>query len=98
MSEFLDKWKRGILSVSELQKIIIQIRSTWLVILGIGLGLAVMFYNAKTFWWMIIILIAAMVNTLVGLVGLYQKKIWLTKVEQDSFLDEIKYEETATAE
>lgn len=89
----MDKWKRGILSVTELQKLKIQIKSTWLVLLGIALGLAVMAYNAKLWWWTIIILIAAFINTSVSLIGLYQKKVWLVKIEEVNSIEDINKEE-----
>lgn len=90
MAEFLDKWKRGVLSVTELQKIKIQIRSTWIVILGIVLGLIIMFFNPKTWFWMIIVLIGAFLNTVVSIIGLYQKKIWLEKIQEVDSLNENK--------
>lgn len=89
---FINKWKKGVLSVTELQKIKIQIRSTWIVILGIGLGLVVMVYNAKIWWWMMIVLVGAFINTAVSLIGLYQKKIWLSKIEEVDSMEEIKEE------
>lgn len=81
VNQFIEKWKKGILSVTELQKIKTQINSTWIVMIGIILGLIVMFFNAKNFWWLIIILIGALFNTAVQLLGLYQKKVWLVKIE-----------------
>lgn len=82
MSEFTRRCKQGILSVTELQKLNWNIRSTWIMIVGILCGIGVSIYYAKTTWWLIIILTAAFFNTVVALIGLYQKKVWITKLEE----------------
>lgn len=80
--EFFTKWKEGIMKVTELQKIRQQIISTWIMIIGIICGIVIACFNFRGFWWLIIILIAALFNTVVGQLTLYQKKNWLEKIEK----------------
>ena len=73
--EFFERWKLGILQVTELQKINTQIKSTWIMIIGIIMGIVICIINIKTVWWLLIILIAALINTSIQQLSLYQKKI-----------------------
>lgn len=82
MSNFFKKWGEGIQKITELQKIKSQINSTWIVIIGIVLGIVVMAYSLRNFWWIEVILVGSLFNTLIGLLGLYQRKKWLLGVEK----------------
>lgn len=71
--EFISKWKEGIEGITPIQQTKGQINSTWIMILGMVCGVVVMVFNLKTFWWVELILVAGMFNTIISLLGLKQK-------------------------
>ncbi len=80
--EFMKKWKSGIDGVTPLAQTNIQIRSTWIMVLGISLGLAMSLFGFSRMWWLFIILVGALGNTLVQLVSLKQKQKIIKKFEK----------------
>jgi len=79
--EYLSRWKQGIQKVDILYQTKIQVRSTWIIILGILAGLVISAINFKTLWWLFIILCGALGNTSVQLISLIQKKNLLDSLE-----------------
>ena len=79
--EYLSRWKQGIQKVDILYQTKIQVRSTWIIILGILAGLVISAINFKTLWWLFIILLGALGNTAVQLISLIQKKNLLYSLE-----------------
>ena len=92
--EFGTRWKKGIEGVTPLQQTKMQMKSTWIIIIGITLGIFVCFLNLKVLWWVLIILIGALFNSLVQMVGIYQKKTALERIEQ--FSTKLKWSEDDT--
>jgi hypothetical protein len=70
MSEFFKRWGEGIRNITPFQSARITYFNTWIMVLGIILGLIFTFDKV---WWLFIILIAALVNTLIVQAGNYQK-------------------------
>ena len=79
--QFTSRWKSGVESVSPLQQTKIQLNSTWIIIVGLAAGIVISVINYKTLWWLLLILIGGLGNTLVQLLGLWQKKNILSQFE-----------------
>jgi len=79
--EFRKRFAQGVEGISPLQQIKSQIFFSWITIIGLLCGLTVSIYRWNTLWWLGIILIAGTGNTIVGLIGLYQKRNALINVE-----------------
>lgn len=79
--QFMQAWKSGIEGVTPLAQTNIQVRSTWIMILGVCLGLVVSLFAFKNMWWVFIILVGALGNTLMQLVSLKQKQKILKEFE-----------------
>ncbi len=79
--EFLSRWKEGIKKVGIQSQTKLQVRSTWIMLIGIICGLVVTAINFSTLWWLFIVLCGALGNTMVQLVGLIQKQIMFKQIE-----------------
>ncbi len=79
--EYLSRWKQGIQKVDIKYQTKIQIKSTMIIVVGILCGLVISAINFKTLWWLFIILLGALGNTVVQLIGLIQKKNLLDSLE-----------------
>jgi len=79
--EFIQRWKAGIEGVTPLQQSKVQFWNGWLIVLGIALGIIVSAINWKELWWLIIILVGALVNTLMMQVSNYQRYINLKRID-----------------
>lgn len=79
--EFKTRFKQGVEGVTQLQQTTMQIKSTWIIIIGILCGIVVSLFAWRTLWWLEIILIGALFNTSMQLLGLWQKKIQLKMME-----------------
>lgn len=79
--EFLTRWKKGIAEVTPLEQTKNQLRFTWITILGIVCGIVICIVNIKTLWWLMIILVGALGNTTLVLMGTIQKKKMLDQIE-----------------
>jgi len=72
--EFMARWRNGIEGVDAYQQTKMQIISTLIILIGIICGIIITLFTLKTVWWLTIILGGALFNTLVQLLGLWQKK------------------------
>lgn len=79
--EFMKRWKKGIEGVTPFQQTKTQVRSTWIIIIGIVAGIVISIINIKTLWWLLIILCGALGNTAMQLLGLVQKRNMLKQLE-----------------
>ena len=77
----MSRWKQGIKSVTPLQQLRIQIRSTVIMLIGILSGIIMTVINVKNLWWVTIILVGVFGFTSMQLVGLVQKKNVLENIE-----------------
>ena len=77
--EFFKKWGEGIQKITPLQQVKIQRNSTWLVILGVVIGLYSTF--ATKVWWLFIILVGSFFLTIVNYIGIVQRLKILKDVE-----------------
>lgn len=78
--EFSSRFKSGVNKVSPIQQTRMQLLFSWITIIGIVCGILVSIWQIKTLWWLGIILLAALGNTLVGIVGLYQRYTQLKNI------------------
>lgn len=72
--EFGSRWKKGMEGITPIQQTITQLWFTWIVVIGIVFGMVVCLFAIKTLLWLFIVLLGALGNTLVQLLGLWQKK------------------------
>lgn len=76
--EFLTRWKEGIKQATLTMPINkqnnSQIRFTWLMLIGFIAGFVISIINYKSLWWVAIVLFAAIGNTLIQIIALYQKR------------------------
>jgi hypothetical protein len=79
--EFFARWKQGIEGITPLQQAKGTYNSTWISILGIILGIVVTIIWIKTMWWLLIILVGALGNTLIMQLSNWQKIQLLKKME-----------------
>ena len=77
--EFFKKWGEGIQKITPLQQVKIQRNSTWLVILGVVIGLYSTF--ATKVWWLFIILVGSFFLTIVNYIGIVQRLKILKDIE-----------------
>ena len=82
--QYMDRWKNGIDKVNPYQQTLIQINSTYIMVFGILAGIVICIIGIKNLWWLLIILTGALGNTLVQLLGLYQKKNLLKLVFEEN--------------
>ena len=87
--EFGERWIEGIKKVTPTQQVGMQVYFTWLTIVGLLCGIIVTIIAIKTLWWLLIILVAGLGNTIVGLIGLYQKYFSLVKFAKLNVQEEI---------
>ena len=79
--QFMQKWKEGIKQVTPLQQMKSQILFSWITIIGILCGIIASMLKWASFWWIVIILLAALGNTIVGLIGMYQRYSGLIEID-----------------
>ena len=77
--EFMARWKDGLTRVTGLQQVKIQIKSTWIMVIGLLAGIFIAILGIERLWWLLIILVGGLGNTLMQLLGLWQKKKLLEK-------------------
>jgi CHASE2 domain-containing sensor protein len=85
--EYFARWKKGIEGITASQQTKSQINFTVIILIGIACGWVMTLFAFKTLWWLTIILTGAFLNTIVGLIGLLQKK-WLLMRMEESLIDE----------
>lgn len=71
--EFWLRFKQGMAEATPLQQTRMQILFTWIMVTGLVLGIVVSAFGWRKLWWVIVILVAALGNTSIGLIALYQK-------------------------
>jgi len=86
--EFFQRWGKGIEGITPIQKLKTQITGTTITLIGLFLGLFVSIYSWKNLWWVGIILIGAIINTLVSFLGLIQQKRIFNNLEEQFKLGE----------
>lgn len=79
---FFQKWKKGIEMITPYQQAQLMYKNTWIMILGITLGLIVALLALKQLWWLAIILAAALFNTILVQIANYQKYMLLKRMEE----------------
>jgi len=88
--EWLQRWKRGIEGITPLQQANIQIKGTYIIILGLLSGIFITSLNFKQLWWLMLILVGGLFNTAMQWVGLYQKITMLKRLYNTN--EEVKNE------
>lgn len=79
--EYVRRWKEGIKKVGIRSQTKLQIRSTWVIVLGIVGGLVISIINIKSLWWLLLILLGSLGNTVLQLISLIQKRNLLDSLE-----------------
>ena len=80
--EYFHRWKLGIQGITMEQKLTVQIRGVQIMIIGILMGLFVSIFGWKKLWWVVIILIGVLINTIVQYLGLLQQKIMFNNINK----------------
>lgn len=80
--EFFRRWKEGIQKVTPLQQTQSQMFFTFMTIVGIVCGFIISLWQWDKLWWLAIILFAALGNTTIGYIGLYQRYSQLKKIQE----------------
>lgn len=81
--EFLSRWKKGIENITPQQKLRQNIIGTKISLVGLVLGLIVTIWKYKTLWWVGIILIGALINTIVQYYGFKQQLKIFEDIEKE---------------
>lgn len=89
--EFMGRWKKGIEGITPFQQINMQIKSTWVIVIGLFCGIVISLMGVTKLWWLFIILTGGLGNTSIQLIGFYQKKWVLQKLEGLKEIDLDKY-------
>ena len=71
--EFFARWKKGIEGITPLQQAKVIYQNSFIMLLGILLGIIFSLFRFKDLWWLTLILTSAFVNTLVVQIGNFQK-------------------------
>lgn len=71
--EFMRRWKQGIVGITPMQQARITVQGTCITILGIVLGIIATFFDLGALWWVLIILLGALVVTSMQLIGQWQR-------------------------
>ena len=79
--EFMARWKGGIAGITQYQQTAMQLRSTYIMLIGITCGFVITFFAIETLWWLSIILAGAFFNTVISALGLWQKRLALGSIE-----------------
>ena len=72
-SQFMSRWKGGIENITPQQKLKTNLIATRIGLVGLFIGLALSIYKIKTMWWIGLILLGALINTLVQYYGFKQQ-------------------------
>ena len=80
--QFMDKWKEGMKGVTQYQQVAMQLRSTYIMLIGLACGFVITLFNFKNLWWLSLILGAGFFNTGISALGLWQRKIALGEIEK----------------
>ena len=80
--EFKSRFAKGVEGVTPLQQTRSQLVFMWITVIGILCGIAVSIWKLSSLWWLGIILLAGLGNTVVGMIGVYQKFQQLKRVNE----------------
>jgi len=72
--EFLTRWKSGLRSITPMQQVKSQIWSIRIVIIGLLCGIVICLLGLENLWWLCIILVGGLFNSVIQYLGLWQKK------------------------
>jgi len=72
-SQFMSRWKSGIENITPQQKLKSNIIGTRISLIGLFIGLILSIWKYKTLWWVAIVLIGALINTIVQYYGFKQQ-------------------------
>ena len=73
LKEFIDNWKKGMAMITPRQQLEAQQKGNWVMALGLLCGVIAMAFNLRTWWWSEFILVAALFNQSVTILGVWQK-------------------------
>ncbi len=79
-TEFKGRWKQGVMSVSVLQQARSQATGYWFIIAGIIWGVVYSIQNS--FWWLMLIMIGALLINLIAWFANHQKIKLLSGIEE----------------
>lgn len=79
---FLNKWMQGIRDITPFQQARITYFNTYIMVFGILAGVIISFIGWEKLWWLGVILLAALFNTIIIQVSNYQKYHALKKIEE----------------
>lgn len=82
--EYMARWKEGINGVTNLQRLKIQSKGVNIQLLGILLGIVMSIITIKAMWWVMIILIGAIIVTGSQKLGLMQQINKIEQIEKES--------------
>ncbi len=72
-TEFIQRYKQGISKVTPLQQSEGQLFFTYITLIGMLCGIVMSIFAWSKLWWVVIILVAGLGNTIIGGIGIYQK-------------------------
>jgi len=81
--QFFRRWKRGIEGVTPFQQARMTFHSTWIILVGIVLGFEFSLFRLASLYWLSVILIGALANTIIIQIGNYQKYKLLRRLEDE---------------
>lgn len=79
--EFIERWKKGIEGITQLQQLKMQLNSFYIMIIGILCGLVITIIGFERLWWLTIVLSGALFNVTMQWIGVWQKKRLLENVK-----------------
>ena len=87
-AEFFQKWGEGIKQITPHQKLAIQLRGTFLILVGLVCGFVISLFKYETLWWVAIVLLGAFMVNGIQYLSMRQQKIMLDKLPKFN-LDEM---------
>tara|TARA_R100000750_G_C2343403_1_gene95183 strand:+ start:12 stop:332 length:321 start_codon:yes stop_codon:yes gene_type:complete len=78
--EYLERWKKGIQSVTPLQQTKISLQGVVLVLIGVVVGIVSSFMIG--IWWLVIILCGSLFLTVINLIGTLQRYYSLKEIDK----------------
>ena len=85
---FIQRWKQGIAMISPLQQLEATQKGHWVMLVGLLCGLVVLAFKLSTYWWGEIILIGALFNQIITMLGIRQKIKMLRQFEVETEITE----------
>jgi len=82
--EYWTRFKTGVEGITPFQQARMSYRSTWIILLGIVLGIVFASMSLANLWWLLVILIGALGNTMVQQIGNYQRLSLLRRLQGES--------------